>query len=198
MWVPSDGGGFVCPICGKKGRKGGRSGSGGRPKKRRSGSLSSQSGPPWRLASPRDPSGCSELLSSEAETLLGRWELGQGKRKCSPPKACSVMLRHRDSRVGLISRSGPGTGQSVGERTEAKAELRRRAEPGRPSTGWAAMGGGLTGIRGREGGRERQETEEPHVRHGTRSNGKYDRAGVKDSRAGGAQSRERLSNEQKA
>lgn len=30
------------------------------------------------------------------------------------PKACSVMLRHRDSRVGLISRSGPGTGQSGG------------------------------------------------------------------------------------
>lgn len=46
--------------------------------------------------------------------LLGRWELGQGKRKCSPPKACSVMLRHRDSRLGLISRSGPGTGQSGG------------------------------------------------------------------------------------
>ena len=62
----------------------------------------------------------SELLSSEVETLLGRWELGQGKRKCSPPKACSVMLRHRDSRVGLISRSGPGTGQSGWERGEQK------------------------------------------------------------------------------
>lgn len=55
----------------------------------------------------------SKLLGSELE-MLGRWELGQGKRKCSPPKACSVMLRHRDSRVGLISRSGPGTGQSGG------------------------------------------------------------------------------------
>lgn len=29
-----------------------------------------------------------------------------------PPKACSVMLRHRDSRVGLISRSVPGTWHS--------------------------------------------------------------------------------------
>lgn len=36
------------------------------------------------------------------------------------------------------------------------------------------------------------------MRRGTRSDGKYDWAGVKDSRAGGAQSRERLSNEQKA
>lgn len=61
------------------------------------------------------------MLSSEAETLLGRWELGQGKRKCSPPKACSVMLRHRDSRVGLISRSGPGTGQSEGEKEQKRA-----------------------------------------------------------------------------
>ena len=69
------------------------------------------------LGTPQDDS---ELLSSEVETLLGRWELGQGKRKCSPPKACSVMLRHRDSRVGLISRSGPGTGQSGWERGEQK------------------------------------------------------------------------------
>lgn len=69
------------------------------------------------LGTPQDDS---ELLSSEVETLLGRWELGQGKRKCSPPKACSVMLRHRDSRVGLISRSGPGTGQSGWERGERK------------------------------------------------------------------------------
>ena len=69
------------------------------------------------LGTPQDDS---ELLSSEVETLVGRWELGQGKRKCSPPKACSVMLRHRDSRVGLISRSGPGTGQSGWERGEWK------------------------------------------------------------------------------
>lgn len=69
------------------------------------------------LGTPQDDS---ELLSSEVETLLGRWELGQGKRKCSPPKACSVMLRHRDSRVGLISRSGPGTGKSGWERGEQR------------------------------------------------------------------------------
>lgn len=117
LWVPSDGGGFVCPICGKKGRKGGRSGAGGRPEERHSHSLSSQAGPPWSLASPWDPQDGSKLLGSELE-MLGRWELGQGKRKCSPPKACSVMLRHRDSRVGLISRSGPGTGQSGWERRE--------------------------------------------------------------------------------
>lgn len=73
--------------------------------------MSSQTGPPWSLASPWDPQDGSKLLGSKLE-MLGRWELGQGKRKCSPPKACSVMLRHRDSKVGLISRSGPGTGQS--------------------------------------------------------------------------------------
>lgn len=56
--------------------------------------------------------------------MLGRWELGQGKRKCSPPKACSVMLRHRDSRVGLISRSGPGTGQSDGREDNDGGEER--------------------------------------------------------------------------
>lgn len=117
VWVPSDGGGFVCPICGEKGRKGGRSGAGGRPEQRHSHSMSSQAGPPWSLASPWDPQHGSKLLGSELE-MLGRWELGQGKRKCSPPKACSVMLRHRDSRVGLISRSGPGTGQSAWERRE--------------------------------------------------------------------------------
>lgn len=37
-----------------------------------------------------------------------------------PPSACSVMLRHRDSKVGLISRSVPGSWQS--ERLEERSE----------------------------------------------------------------------------
>lgn len=75
-------------------------------------SLSSQPGPPLEAGLPWEPlRRTRELLGSEVETMLG-----QGKRKCSPPKACSVMLRHRDSRVGLISRSGPGTRQSEWER----------------------------------------------------------------------------------
>lgn len=44
-----------------------------------------------------------------------------------PPKACSVMLRHRDSSVGLISGSAPGTWHSV-EKTQLVRYLQNTKE----------------------------------------------------------------------
>lgn len=41
-----------------------------------------------------------------------------------PPKACSVMLRHRDSSVGLISGSAPGTWHSVGKKESVRYKIK--------------------------------------------------------------------------
>lgn len=73
------------------------------------------------------------------------------------------MLRHRDSRVGLISRSGPGTGQSGWERrVEAvRTRLGWRVELGRQRTRWAGIEGRLRGMSGKQ--REGQSIKDIHT-----------------------------------
>lgn len=56
-----------------------------------------------------------------------QWK-GQGRQmvevlSAPSPSACSVMLRHSDSSVGLISRSVPGTGHSWGKASRAWGEV---------------------------------------------------------------------------
>lgn len=128
--APSDGGGLVCAVCREGGGRGGVRGGPCPllhpphvPPPIRHHPIVSPPNSPVPLCpppyTPRVPSLCPPLIPTCPPRVPTTPQCPPVPPPCphdppSPPSACSVMLRHSDSSVGLISRSVPGRGHSGG------------------------------------------------------------------------------------